>query len=200
MQIHRSAERERATIIDAAYRCLVDAGDRPIRMSAILACAGLSSRAFYRHFSSKDDLLLALVTHKYEQLAARLDGIAEKAVGGPVDQLTAWIEAAFDATLDPQHRMHLAVLDSDEVRAAKGYGEARQRWYTERERSLIQILSRGQFDGSLPLADPETDAMAISALVSRIIAAQKADDTDSAAYARSRATEFVLRAVGAADR
>ena len=50
----------------------------------------------------------------------------------------------------------LTVLDSDEVRAAKGYREARERAHADRERSLVEILRRGRDDGSFPLADPGT--------------------------------------------
>ena len=75
--------------------------------------------------------------------------------------------------------MHLMVIDSDEVRAAKGYREARERTHADRERSLVEILRRGRDDGSFPLADPEHDAIAISAVVSREMAVQgRADGCD----------------------
>ena len=63
--------------------------------------------------------------------------------------------------------MHLTVIDSDEVRAAKGYRETRERAHADRERSLVEILRRGRDDGSFPLADPGRDAIAISAVISR---------------------------------
>ena len=42
--------------------------------------------------------------------------------GNPVKQLTAWIEQMFALAHDPRLRMHLTVIDSDEVRAARGIG------------------------------------------------------------------------------
>ena len=68
--------------------------------------------------------------------------------------------------------MHLTVIDSDEVRAAKGYRETREQAHADRERSLVEILRRGRDDGSFPLAEPERDAIAISAVVSRVMADQ----------------------------
>ncbi|MCV7368558.1 TetR family transcriptional regulator [Mycolicibacterium duvalii] len=183
--------------MEAAYRCLAQPHDRPIRMSTILGRSGLSSRAFYRHFSSKDDLFLALLQQECDALTARLDRIVEDGVGSPADQLSSWIATMFDAVADPQRLMHFAVADSDEVRAAKGYREARERFHDERERSLAEILSRGRRDGTLPLADPGIDALAISALVSRVITGQKVEDRQAFAHARTRVTEFALRAVGA---
>lgn len=168
-------------------------------MSAILDRSGLSSRAFYRHFSSKDDLFLALLQQECDALTARLNRIVEDCVGTPADQLAAWIATMFDTMVDPQRLMHFAVADSDEVRAAKGYRDARERWHDDRERSLTEILSRGRQDGSLPLADPEIDALAISALVGRVITGQKVEDVQAYAHARARVTDFALRAVGALD-
>src|SRR5437867_1034548 len=72
--------------------------------------------------------------------------------------------------------LHLTVIDSDEVRAAKGYRETRERAHADRERSLIEILRRGRADGSFPQADPEHDAVAISAVISREMANQSPGD------------------------
>ena len=79
---------------------------------------------------------------------------------------------------DAQVRMHLTVIDSDEVRAAKGYRETREQAHADRERSLVEILRRGLDDGSFPLADPEHDAIAISAVVSREMANQSPPTTN----------------------
>ena len=43
-------------------------------------------------------------------------------------------------------------------------GEAREQAHADRERSLVEILRRGRDDGSFPLADPESDAIAFATL------------------------------------
>ena len=53
----------------------------------------------------------------------------------------AWVEMMFGLAHDAQLRMHLTVIDSDEVRAAKGYRETRERLHADRERSLERILA-----------------------------------------------------------
>ena len=40
--------------------------------------------------------------------------------------------------------MQLMVIDSDEVRVAKGYRETREQAHADRERSLIEILAVGR--------------------------------------------------------
>ncbi|WP_246228951.1 TetR/AcrR family transcriptional regulator [Mycolicibacterium psychrotolerans] len=197
MQIDAGHDDDRRRIMEAAYRCLSEPHCGPIRMSVILRTAGVSSRAFYRHFQSKDDLFLALLRQGVEDLAARLDGVAADAVGSPADQLAAWIGEVFDLMIDPRQRMLMSVIDSDEVRAATGYRELREQSRAGRERSLTEILRRGRADGSFPLADPDHDAVAISALVTRIMTSVAPEDLLAVKHAESRLLDFALRAVGA---
>jgi len=168
-------------------------------MSQILHRAGVSTRAFYRHFESKDDLFLALLQGEGDALAARVDRVADEAVGGPADQLAAWIGEMFEMCTDPEQRMHLAVVDSDEVRTAKGYRGTRSRSHAQRERSLTEILGRGRADGSFPLTEPGTDAAAISAVVARVLAEQPIDDPQAIEKGQDRVLDFALRAVGAIE-
>ena len=100
----------------------------------------------------------------------------------------------FGLAHDPRSRMHVTVLDSDEVRAAKGYREVREGVRADRERSLVEILQRGRRDGSFPLADPQRDAVAVSAVVAREMTA---GDGRELQRARSRVLDFALRALGA---
>lgn len=188
---------DRRSIIDAAYRCLSEPHTGPIPMSAILRSAGVSTRAFYRHFGSKDELFLALLQEEGDAITARVDRIAERAVGTPANQLAAWIGEMFEVIVEPVHQLQLMVIDSDEVRMAKGYRETRERSHADRERSLVEILGRGQGDGSFPLTDPDSDAVAISAVVSRVMAMQVPDDPQRLKQAQARVLDFALRAVGA---
>ena len=78
-----------------------------------------------------------------EALASPLDRIVDEVSGGPVEQLKAWIETMYVLARDPDLRMHLTVIDSDEVRAATGYREARERLHADRERSLSAFSATG---------------------------------------------------------
>jgi AcrR family transcriptional regulator len=188
---------DRGCIIDAAYSCLSQPHSGPIPVAAILQRAGVSTRAFYRHFGSKDELFLALLRQESDALAERLDRIVDEVPGTPVDQLKAWIRQMFGWMHDEELRMHLAVIDSDEVRAAKGYRETRERAHADRERSLVEILRRGRNDGSFPLADPEHDAVAISAVISREMVNQSPGDDDRLQRSIDWVLKFSLRALGA---
>ena len=188
---------DRDGIIDAAYTCLSEPHSGPIPVVAILERAGLSTRAFYRHFQSKDELFLALLRQEGDALSGRLDRIADEWPGDPVKQLTAWIEQMFALAHDPRLRMHLTVIDSDEVRAARGYRETRERLHADRDRSLAEILRGGRAAGVFPLADPEGDAVAISAVVSRELTISAPGGAQDLQRARARVLGFALRALGA---
>ena len=66
---------DRECIIEAAYMCLSEPHSGPIPVAAILQRARVSTRAFYRHFESKDELFLAMLRAETDALAARLDRI-----------------------------------------------------------------------------------------------------------------------------
>ena len=96
---------DRQIIIDAAYSCLSEPHSGPVPVAAILERSGLSTRAFYRHFVSKDELFLAMLRQEADALADRLDRIAERLPGAPREQLTAWVEMMFALALEPELRM-----------------------------------------------------------------------------------------------
>lgn len=197
MQPDTPIDDDRDGIIDAAYSCLSESHSGPIPIAAILARAGLSTRAFYRHFESKDELFLAMLRHESDALAGRLDRIADERPGNPVGQLKAWIEQMFGLAHDLRLRTHFMVLGSDEVRAAKGYRQAREQSHVDRERSLVDILRRGRDDGSFPLTEPEFDAMAISAVVTRRLTTLSSDEPRQLQCAQASVLDFALRVVGA---
>ncbi|WP_422745421.1 TetR/AcrR family transcriptional regulator [Mycobacterium sp. WMMD1722] len=186
---------ERGRIIDSAYDCLSEPHVGPVPIAAILARAEVSTRAFYRHFASKDELFLQMLRQECDALTGRLDQILDKGEE-PQRQLEAWIAEMLTLAHDPRLRQHMRVIDSDEVRAAKGYREVREATHAERERSLVEILVRGRDDGSFALTEPDIDAVAISALVSRVMATSPPTRPMLVERALAQVLDFALRAVG----
>ncbi|HEX9177422.1 TetR/AcrR family transcriptional regulator [Mycobacterium sp.] len=196
----RLADDERADIIDAAYACLSSPHPGPVSVAAILDAAGLSTRAFYRHFASKDELFLAMLKRDSEAVTRRLRKLAQETPGGPVAQLRAWIDCLLGLAYHPRMRAHVVVLDSDEVRVAKGYREASAELRADRERVLADILRRGCDDGSFPLAEPDRDAAAIHAVVDRAFAAPLFGLGPDRQLLVGYVLDFALRALGATQR
>jgi AcrR family transcriptional regulator len=78
-------------LIDAAYTVMRGTGDIDPRVSDVVRAAGLSNQAFYRHFKSKDELLLAVLTDGQHRLLATLQTRMARAEPG-TSQVAAWIE------------------------------------------------------------------------------------------------------------
>jgi AcrR family transcriptional regulator len=78
-------------LIDAAFAVMARTGeiDPPVR--EIVREAGLSNQAFYRHFASKDVLLLAVLTDGQRQLIEYLRHRVARATD-PREQVRRWID------------------------------------------------------------------------------------------------------------
>ncbi len=77
----------RGRILDAATRLFYERGVHDVGMSEISQAAGTGKNVIYRHFASKDELVLAYL----EGFAERIDGRLDRAVAGlpPEEQLVA---------------------------------------------------------------------------------------------------------------
>jgi AcrR family transcriptional regulator len=78
-------------LIDAAYAVMRSTGELDPRVGDVVRAAGLSNQAFYRHFKSKDELLLAVLTDGQHRLLATLQTRMARAEPG-APQVAAWIE------------------------------------------------------------------------------------------------------------
>ncbi|WP_405656466.1 TetR/AcrR family transcriptional regulator [Streptomyces sp. RK9] len=88
------AERSRTAVLDAAVQLL---GERPdAGMAAVATAAGVTRQTVYAHFSSRDDLLTAVVDRVTERVAEAMD--AAGADEGPApDALLRLLDAAWRA-------------------------------------------------------------------------------------------------------
>jgi AcrR family transcriptional regulator len=92
--------REIERIVDATHRVMATTGsfDPPLR--DILRESGLSTQAFYKHFRSKDELLLLMLDDGRRRLVSYLEHRMEKAAkaagmdkaGAAAGRVKAWIE------------------------------------------------------------------------------------------------------------
>src|SRR5262249_34021923 len=115
-------------IIEATYRVIsrTETLDPPLR--GILREAGLSTPAFYRHFRSKDELLVGLLEQGWNILRAYLAHQMEK-VDDPAARIEAWIRGMLAQAADPEaarrarpfavNLYRLATLFPDEYRASR---------------------------------------------------------------------------------
>jgi AcrR family transcriptional regulator len=91
----------RRTIVAAASKSVREHGVRGLNVATVLEKAQLSTRAFYRHFESKDQLVAAVFVEIIRAEARRL---REKmtAAATPVEAVAAWIDGRLDLAFDEE--------------------------------------------------------------------------------------------------
>ena len=78
-------------LIDAAFAVMARTGDIDPQVRDIVKAAGLSNQAFYRHFASKDALMLAVLADGQRQLVQYLEQRIAT-MRDPTEQVRRWIE------------------------------------------------------------------------------------------------------------
>jgi AcrR family transcriptional regulator len=89
---HAAATEEAERIIQATFRVVERTGTLDPRVRDILTEAGLSTPAFYRHFASKDELLVVILDYGTRRLARNLEHRMEQAEPG-LERIHEWIHA-----------------------------------------------------------------------------------------------------------
>jgi AcrR family transcriptional regulator len=89
-------QRRREAVLDAAAALFVEHGFHGTSVDDLGAAAGISGPGLYRHFASKDALLMAVLDRLWEQLKPALDRIADLA---PQEALEVLLDAHLDLAM-----------------------------------------------------------------------------------------------------
>ena len=189
------ARAERAQLMDAALKVMRRNGFQGASVQDILDHAGLSTRAFYRQFQSKDDLLLAMFrTASGPDIAQVTRRVEDTPVA--VDAVHVWIDEILEIAY-VRKRIQRLVMFNAVARQTVGYRDEEARLRDGLINPLLQALRRGSADDSFPTTDPLPDAHAIFDLVWSVasphVRRQRPMDR---AEARSHVLRFTLPALG----
>ncbi len=158
------SEDELRMLFDAALAVMQRNGYSDVAVVDILREADLSTRSFYRHFESKDQLLCALFRREAEEAAARLNAKVDGAPD-PRAALVAWIDEILSFGHHRAKVARVSVLGSPGAMKADGYDEEMRHASKLLMEPLTELLIAGRADGSFPLADPAGDAPLIQSAV-----------------------------------
>lgn len=165
---------ERDAIVRAAFR-LIGQGNPSTTASTsienILRTARVNRRTFYRHFATKNQLIIAMQEWAGELMLVDLKK-AVAAADTPAAAVAAWIEDYLTiGWQEARFRDALAFMTS-EVTGAPGIAAALEATYARHRKVLSDALAEGLADGSLPNARPDLDAFAIHAIAVRHLEAR----------------------------
>jgi AcrR family transcriptional regulator len=157
---YAAAAEEVERIIEATYRVIESTGTVEPRMRDILSEAGLSTQAFYRHFRSKDELMLVLLDDGRRRHADYLAHRMSKAAPG-VGRIEAWIAGTLAQAKDARAAARTRPFIVNLGRLQEQYPED----HAESVAVLVSLLELAIRDGvavgELVSVDPHRDAMAI---------------------------------------
>ena len=88
--MRRKSAETRQQIIDAAYTLFYQSGFMRTGVDAVATAAGITKRTLYQHFSSKDELIGAVLEHQHQMTLERIRQWADCITGKP-DQMVMTI-------------------------------------------------------------------------------------------------------------
>lgn len=185
----------RQTIVAAASAAVREQGVRGLSVAAVLDRAELSTRAFYRHFDSKDQLVAVVFLEMAFAEKRRLQRKMAKATN-PVEAVVAWIDGRLDLAFDENIKSDLRRLSLEAQSQMFAGPELIQPPYEAMLKPLIEQLDIGLRRGVFHDVDPVTEAQSIQGAVwastERHWAAGDCARTD----VRRQALRFCLRGLG----
>lgn len=183
----------RRAILAAASTVLREQGIGKLSIGAVLDRAALGTRAFYRHFESKDDLVAALFLDlaraEERRLRRRMAPAATE-----VDAIAAWIDGRLDLAFDDNIRSDLRRVSME---AQSQSSALIQPAYAEMLKPLTEALQRGLQSGVFHDVDPITDGQFIHGVVWAGINEHWATGDFDRNVLRERMLQFCLRGLGA---
>lgn len=159
---------ERSAIIHAAHRLIGRSGTAATPIESILRVAGVNRRIFYRHFPSKDALVLAMQQQAGEIVQAALRGAVDATPTARAGAV-AWLEEMLRIGWDERRAREGRTFLTPEVRLIAGATESLEEIYANQREILADVLRRGCADGTIETTEPDRDAFALQAVVLRIL-------------------------------
>ena len=189
----------RRAILAAASKSVREQGVPGLSVAAVLDRAELSTRAFYRHFDSKDQLVAAVFLDMARVEKRRLRKKMVNATTA-VEAVAAWIDGRLDLAFDESIKSDLRRLSLEaqsEMFASPGLIQPA---YAEMLEPLIEQLERGVKQGVFDEVDPPSAAQSIQGVVWASTERQWAAGDCERSDVRERALRFCLRGLGVAPK
>ena len=193
---HPSAPDDADRLISAAWDVLERTGFEGFKVASVIRAAGSSTKAFYRHFGSKDAMLLALLLDETRRASARF---AARLAGttSPTDAVNTWIATMIGAAARPDLAARARLFASlDQINS--GFPTMVMEARGPMLAPLVRALEQGLASGEFPLADPEADARLIMPLCGGVLRdLLDGTTTNTVAGAIAETQSLVMRGLGA---
>lgn len=152
----------RAALIEAALETIDDTGPRGLTIREVARRAGVSHAAPYRHFTDRNELILAVVERGFELLDRAMETARRAAGPDPLNQFAASGEAYLDFAME--YPAYYRVMFSGNLLSSKGHETLRHTSSAAFEK-MVEDIRTCQALGVVREGDPLLQAMAIVSTV-----------------------------------
>jgi AcrR family transcriptional regulator len=180
---------ERDLILSAALDVLRRNRGEEATVADILEEAGLSTRAFYRHFQTKEDVVRALYERDAHSFGAHLKRRVVEATN-PDEALAAWVYEMLGLAYDRRRAERVAALSSPMVLRVVAGTRAQQLGSDLLEEPLRSVLEEGVATGWFTSTRPDLDIRTIRAITWEAIDWAR---TGEVKLSRREAADHILR-------
>jgi AcrR family transcriptional regulator len=181
---------EMRRIVAAAYRVIERTDDLEPTMRDLLAEADLATQGFYRHFRSKDELLLVLLDDGCRRLAGYLEHRMAEA-RSPEEQIAAWVTGVMAQAGDARAAARTRPFVAHQDRLAQQFPVEQQATVDRLVDPLVAVLEGAGVDADRARAD----ARAVYHLAFGVLATHLMARTSPEPDEVDRLVGFVTRAV-----
>jgi len=188
----------RRALLAAASASLREHGVQGLSIATVLQHAQLSTRAFYRHFESKDELVAAVFLDMAKAEKRRLKR-KMAAADDPADAVAAWIDGRLDLAFSESIKSDLRRMSLEAQSQRFAAPELIQPAYAEMLEPLIDQIQRGLEQGVFHDVEPTSAAQSIQGVVWACTERQWATGDCERAEVRERTLRFCLRGLGVTE-
>lgn len=191
--------RTRTEILAVAATIIREEGVRQLNIAQVLSRAELSTRAFYRHFNSKDQLVAAVFLGMARAERARLEH-KMAASSTPVEAVAAWIDGRLDLAFNDAIKSDLRQMSLEAQSQMFAAPQLISPAYDEILKPLVEQLEKGKRMGVFPDIDPESAALPVQGAVWSSVEKQWSSGNCDRRVLRERTQRFCLRGLGVTAR
>ncbi len=185
----------RASFVAVATEIVRAEGVQALSVAQLLGMTNVSTRAFYRHFDSKDQLVAAVFLEMAHGEVARLE---QQMSDGrdPVRAVAAWIDGRLDIAFNQQVRSDLRQMSVEAQAQMFAAPELVAPAYREILRPLVEQLTRGKDLGIFGEIEPDVEALSIHGVVWANVERHWATAARDPRAIRDRVQRFCLGGLG----
>ncbi|QDU92608.1 TetR/AcrR family transcriptional regulator [Lignipirellula cremea] len=180
----------RQRMVETAERLFYAEGIRAVGIDRIIAEAEVAKMTLYNHFSSKDDLILAVLKYREEKFDSLFEKWMERHIKAGMDRLEAFFAALKDWFESPGFRGCMFINACVELADAGHEGSQFSAQHKERFHTMLREI----IDETAGAKVAETTAPAVSLLVEgAIVTAVMEQSSKPADLARDAALALVSK-------